>query len=126
VIARQVRARISIRSTQVRFSGGEMTQYSHKSEGSSKQVYVHFCSKCGTTVMLTFERWPEHRAISRGAFDDPNSVSISSHIWTSSAQTGVVLPAAIDCFKSARVTLDGEPRTPDRSSASQLARAGDA
>jgi hypothetical protein len=103
-----------------------MTQYSHKSEGSSKQVYVHFCSKCGTTVMLTFERWPEHRAISRGAFDDPNSVSISSHIWTSSAQTGVVLPAAIDCFKSARVTLDGEPRTPDRSSASQLARAGDA
>ena len=110
----------------VQLNGGELTQYSHKSEGSSKQVYVHFCSKCGTTVTLTFERWPEYRAISRGTFDDPNSVSISSHIWTSSAQTGVVLPAAIDCFKFARATLDGEPRTPERFSAPQLARASDA
>src|SRR5689334_5682845 len=70
----------------VQFSGYTMARYAHPSETSSKQVYVHFCSSCGTTLSLTFERWPGYRALSRGAFDDPDSVSVSAHIWTSSAQ----------------------------------------
>jgi hypothetical protein len=80
----------------VAFSGVPMTTYEHVSKGSGKMVRVEFCSTCGTTLGLTFERWPEFRAISRGTFDDPNWVTIGSHIWTESAQTGVVLPANID------------------------------
>ena len=110
----------------VQFSGEPMTRYSHSSESSSKQVHVHFCPKCGTTITLTFERWPEYRAISRGAFDEPNSVSIDSHIWTSSAQTGVVLPAAIDCFRFARADLAGSPQIPVRLETPQIARMSDA
>jgi len=98
----------------VSFSGAEPSTYEHRSESSSKMVYVHFCARCGSTVSLTFERWPEYRAISRGAFDEPDSVAISSHIWTSSAQSGVVLPADIDCFRHARAALDGTPQKPDR------------
>lgn len=98
----------------VQFTGEPMTRYSHRSEGSSMQVHVHFCPRCGTTLTLTFERWPEYRSISRGALDDPNSVSISSHIWTGSAQTGVVLPAGTDCFSFARADLTGLPQTPAR------------
>lgn len=109
----------------VRFSGEPMAQYSHRSESSSKQVHVHFCPRCGTTLSLTFERWPEYRAISRGAFDDPDSVSIGSHIWTSSAQTGVVLPAGTDCFQFARADLTGEPQPPDRFDVPRMARASD-
>ena len=106
----------------VQFSGAAMAQYSHTSEGSSKQVHVHFCSKCSTALTLTFERWPEYRAISRGSFDDPNSVAIGSHIWVSSAQTGVVLPAETECFQFARASLDGTPQNPVRHAAPQLAR----
>lgn len=106
----------------VQFIGEAPAQFAHRSAGSSKLVYVHFCSKCGSTVSLTFERWPEYRALSRGAFDEPNSVSISSHIWTSSAQTGVVLPADTDCFAFARANLAGEPLPAERFDSARLAR----
>ena len=93
----------------VQFRGEPMARYAHTSEGSGKSVFVHFCPRCGTTVTLTFERWPDARAIARGTLDDPNSVTIASHIWTDSAQTGIVLPAATDCFGAARTSLDGTP-----------------
>ena len=93
---------------------GSLSVYEHRSETSGEAVRVHFCPKCSTTVTLTFERWPEYRAISRGTFDDPNWVEIGSHIWTDSAQTGVVLPAQVDCFKQARANLDGDPIVPTR------------
>lgn len=108
----------------VSLSGIAPSSYAHRSEGSAKQVHVHFCPRCGSTVSLTFERWPEFCGISRGAFDDPNSVSVSSHIWTESAQTGVVLPADTDCFRQARATLDDTPLAPERHAAPVLARSG--
>lgn len=96
----------------VQFTGGPLSTYAHRSESSAKQVHVHFCPRCGTTVTLTFERWPEYRAISRGTLDEPDSVTIGSHIWTSSAQAGGVLPAGVACFAHARASLDGTPETP--------------
>lgn len=93
---------------------GQLSVYEHNSANSGKAVHVHFCPKCGTTVTLTFQRWPEYRAISRGTFDDPNWTRIGSHIWTESAQSGVILPAETDCFRQARATLAGEPLEPTR------------
>jgi hypothetical protein len=96
----------------VTFNETAMSHYEHCSESSGKRVYVHFCPKCGTTVSLTFERWPEYRAISRGSLDEPDRVVIGSHIWTESAQTGVALPQGTDCFLHARMTLSGDPEVP--------------
>ena len=93
---------------------GPLSVHDHRSETSGKIVHVHFCAKCGTTVTLTFERWPEYRAISRDTFDDPDWVEIGSHIWTASAQTGVLLPAQTDCFSLARADLEGAPNVPTR------------
>jgi hypothetical protein len=106
----------------VQFNDGELRQYEHLSEGSKKKVFVHFCPSCGTTVGLTFERWSEVRAISRGCYDDPNAVEITSHIWTESAQTGVVLPAGVECFVSARAQLDGQPEQPTKHGMPVMAR----
>jgi hypothetical protein len=91
----------------VQFNGGELKSYEHVSDGSRQKVFVHFCPTCGTTVSLTFERWPEVRGIARGCYDDPNAVTVSSHIWTRSAQSGTALPAGVDCFAKARATLHG-------------------
>lgn len=91
----------------VAFNAGNLNTYEHTSDGSNQKVYVHFCPNCGTTVSLTFERWPEIRGISRGCYDNPNAVDVSSHIWTSSAQNGTALPEGVDCFTKARSTLDG-------------------
>lgn len=92
----------------VQFNDGKMNCYEHISDGSNKKVFVHFCPNCGTTVSLTFERWPDIRGISRGCYDDPNAVTVSSHIWTRFAQSGTALPEGVDCFVEARSTLDGK------------------
>lgn len=98
----------------VEFKSGKPRKYEHVSDESGKKVYVEFCADCGTTVGLTFERWPELRAISRGCYDNPNAVGIAANIWTRSAQSGVALPSGIDCFIRARTTLDGAPEHPSR------------
>ena len=89
-------------------NAGALSRYEHISDGSKKKVFVHFCPNCGTTVLLTFERWPEIRGISRGCYDDPHAVEVSSHIWTQSAQTGTALPQEVECFAKARAMLEGQ------------------
>lgn len=98
----------------VEFNAGVVRKYEHISDGSGKTVFVEFCPTCGTTIGLTFERWPDLRAVSRGCYDNPNAVDITSNIWTRSAQSGVALPAEIDCFAKARVTLEGQPEHPSK------------
>jgi len=109
-------------SAAVEFNGGEIRRHAHTSDGSGSKVYVEFCPTCGTTLGLSFERWPDLRAISRGCYDDPNAVDITAHIWTRSAQTGVALPAAIDCFSGARVTSEGQPAPSAKHPAPVMAR----
>lgn len=96
----------------VTFTREEPRTFTHRSEGSGKLVFVHFCGECGTAVSLTFERFPDARAVMRGTLDHPNSVRIDAHIYTRSAQIGTVLPADIDCFEEHRLDLEGSPRTP--------------
>lgn len=86
---------------------GLLRTHAHRSETSGMLVRVHFCPGCSTVVMLTFERWPESTAISRGSFDDPDWVEIEAHIWTASARSGVMLPAGTDCYRHGRTRLDG-------------------
>ena len=111
----------------VSFNDGALSQYEHVSESSQKRVFVHFCPNCGTTVSLTFERWPEVRGISLGCYDDPNAIAVSSHIWIESAQSGTALPEGVNCFARARMTLDGQPEQSIRHAAPAMARTqGDA
>ena len=106
------------------FNAGQMGCYEHRSDSSHKKVFVHFCTRCGTTVSLTFERWPDVRAISRGCYDDPDAVTVTSHIWTQSAQSGTALPEGVDCFVKARMTLDGVAEPSTRYPSPVMARAG--
>ena len=106
----------------VHFTGGSLRRYAHTSDTSGQKVYVEFCPECGTTVGLGFERWPDMRAISRGCLDDPDAVEITANIWTRSAQSGVPLPAGIDCFLQARATLDGQAIVPERFDAPVMPR----
>lgn len=107
----------------VQFNDGRMNCYEHVSDGSNQKVFVHFCANCGTTVSLTFERWPDIRGIARGCYDDPNAVTVSSHIWTRSAQSGTALPEGVDCFAQARMTADGKPEPSVRHASPVMAHA---
>jgi hypothetical protein len=106
----------------VAFNNGQMGCYEHISDSSAKKVFVHFCTHCGTTVTLSFERWPDMRAISRGCYDDPDAVEVTSHIWTRSAQTGTALPEGVECFARARMSLDGQAEPSTRHASPVMAR----
>ena len=108
----------------VLFNTEKLSRYEHLSDASNKKVFVHFCPNCGTTVSLTFERWPDIRGISRGCYDDPNAVAVSSHIWTRSAQTGTALPEGVECFAKARMTLDGQAEPSIWHASAVMARMG--
>ena len=110
----------------VQFKDAKTNSYAHLSDSSNKRVWVHFCSNCGTTVSLTFERWPDVRGIARGCYDNPDAVAVSSHIWTRSAQSGTALPDAVECFAKARMTQDGKAEPSVIHTSPVMAKASDA
>lgn len=104
------------RTQDVEFSGIPARRYDHRSDSSHKRVTVNFCGRCGTSVYLDFERFPDILGLCGGTFDDPNWLDHSQgkcrHIFTRSAQEGVVLPAGVDTYKEHAFRLDGTPNQP--------------
>lgn len=90
--------------------------YDHRSDSSDKRVTVNFCGRCGTTVYLDLERFPDIFGLCAGTFDDPNwfdrDAADCRHIFTRSAQDGVVLPPGLNMFEQHAITLDGAPNEP--------------
>ncbi len=83
----------------VEFTGEELTTYEHRSDESNNWLRLHFCKRCGTTVMMTIEKYPGLLLIMGGTLDDPNWIKINMHVWTRSAQHWEVLPQNVDCFE---------------------------
>jgi hypothetical protein len=104
------------RRQDVVFFGTAPKIYHHRSDMSHKRVSVNFCSGCGTTIYLESERFPDVLGLCGGTFDDPNwfdrKSGKCSHIFTRSAQEGVVLPAGLNTFREHALQLDGTPNEP--------------
>ena len=98
------------------FSGSDLKVYTLASDGSGKNVNVHFCSNCGTKLALTFERWPDRIGIYIGTLDDPMSITAtpenSKHIFVSEARSETILPAGFKTFDRHATENDGTPIEP--------------
>jgi hypothetical protein len=99
-----------------RFTQGDPAEFTIPSEGSGKDVHVHFCSRCGTKLALTFERWPNRLGIYIGTLNDPTSISAtpenSKHIFVSEARPGTLLPPDFKTFTRHATENDGTPIEP--------------
>lgn len=95
---------------------GKPKTYTHISEGSGKEVRVHFCDNCGTKLFLTFERFPEIVGVYGGTFDDPNWYDLTSenskHIFLGVAQRGTVIPPHVNTYVEHASKNDGTPIQP--------------
>ena len=93
------------RRKDVALTGAAPKTYDHCSDTSHKRVTINFCERCGTTVYLDLGRFPDILGLCAGTFDDPNwfdrNPSTCRHIFTRSAQDGVVLPAGPEHFQRA-------------------------
>ena len=97
-------------------SKGKPAQFAHVSQGSGKQVFVHFCAACGTKLFLSFERFADAVGLYGGTFDDPNWFEItpenSKQIFLGVAQRGTVIPPGIDTYSEHAFERDGTPIAP--------------
>ena len=104
------------RKEDMSFSGAMLKAFVHRSDSSHKKVTVHFCETCATKIYLDLERFPDIWGVFGGTFDDPNwfdrSAANCRHIFTRSAQHGVVLPSGVATFDAHAVGLDGTPNEP--------------
>lgn len=104
------------RQEQVVLTGALPKTHDHRSDGSQKRVTLNFCGRCGTTLYLDFERFPGFVGVCAGTFDDPNwfdrDPDTCRHIFTRSAQKGVVLPAGVKIYPEHELRLDGTPNKP--------------
>lgn len=95
---------------------GKPKKYTHISEGSGKEIYVHFCDNCGTKLFLTFERYADVVGIYGGTFDDPDWFDLtpenSKHIFIGVAQRGTVIPPHVNTYIEHAIENDGTPKTP--------------
>lgn len=98
------------------FSRGKPFVYTLPSDGSGKDIHVHFCCKCGTKLALTFERWPDRLGIYIGTLDDPAAITPtpenSKHIFVSEARPGTIIPSGFKTFARHAAENDGTPIDP--------------
>ena len=113
-------------SDAVEFNDGEIRTFVHTSDESGRNVQVLFCPLSGTSIGLTFDRWPHLRALSRGCIDEPNQVDVTANIWTRSAQSGIALPSGVNCFATALSNLDGLPNESTKHPSPVMTRSSDA
>jgi len=104
------------RKQDVVFEGVPAKTYEHRSDSSDKRVTLNFCGRCGTTVCLDLERFPDILGLCGGTFDDPDWFERSPgkyrHIFVRSAQRDVMLPAGVDLYEEHAIRLDGTPNQP--------------
>ncbi|RVV98876.1 GFA family protein [Mesobaculum littorinae] len=88
----------------------------HLSQGSGKEVRVHFCGRCGGRTHLTFDAIPGVVGIYAGTFDDPHWFDRSGapHIFADEAPPGTFFPADTDIFPKGLRESDGSPATAQR------------
>jgi hypothetical protein len=104
------------RKQDVVFEGVPTRTYDHRSDSSGKRVTLKFCGRCGTTLCLDLERFPDVLGLCGGTFDDPDWFDRSSgkcrHIFIRSAQRDLVLPAGVHLFEEHAIELDGTRNQP--------------
>ena len=101
----------------------ELTQgspgtYAHVSEGSGKEITLHFCPDCSAPIRYSFERFPGMTGVMAGSFDDPNwfgwTAETAKHIFLSAARPETVIPTGLPAFVQHATTPDGDPLEPLR------------
>lgn len=98
--------------TDVESFGAPLTIFEIPSPAHGRIMRVHFCSTCGTTIGLTFERFPAVQAIFAGTFDDPTWFPVLRHIFVGSAMPDIAFPSNVEVFIGHSIKLDGSPEIP--------------
>lgn len=92
---------------------GVPSVYTHISEGSGKEVYLHFCRDCGSHLFLTFQRFENTMNIFTTSFDTPQDVGFETgtlrYLYLDTAQSGTITPKGFRAYDGHCDPADGSP-----------------
>ena len=105
-------------------TAGVPTVYRHRSEGSGRHLDLHFCSVCGTTLFMTFERFPGLCGVYAGTLDDPAAIEVrpdnAKQVFVASARPEAVLLPGLATFAGPAMDAAGVPLAPRVHDAPQI------
>ena len=81
----------------VSIESGDLASYTARIDGENA-LTRHFCSQCGSAVMITLDRYPGIRSMMGGTLDDTSALRPTFSLWCSSGQPWLELPAQIERF----------------------------
>ncbi len=97
-------------------TGAAPAVYTHVSEGSGLPVHIHFCSRCGTSLFLRPDRFPDCVGVFSGVFDDPNwfdrNPETTEDFFVAEAPRGMMIPAGYNTYTGHAKALDGSDNVP--------------
>ena len=75
---------------------GPFNEYEFHSTETGRVLKMHFCPKCGVSVVGSTSAAPEGLAIHIGTLDDKDRISVRTHIRTSSKHHSIRIPEDVD------------------------------
>jgi hypothetical protein len=96
----------------VELEKGAVSTFDYRSPDHGRVLQVNFCSKCGTHLSLSFERFPTMQGICGGTYDDPTWFKPDRHIFTRSAVPWMAFPHDVSCFERHAIGSDGSLEQP--------------
>ena len=97
-------------------TAGTPTVYRHRSDGSGRHLDLHFCAVCGTTLFMTFERFPGLCGVYAGTLDDPAAIEVrpdnAKQVFVASARPEAVLLPVLATFDGPAMDAAGQPQSP--------------
>ena len=76
---------------------GELKTFEARADDGST-LSRHFCPSCGSSMMVTLDRYPEIRSLMGGTVDDKTRIKPAFCLWCSSGQPWLKLPEGIDLY----------------------------
>lgn len=97
------------------FTSGKPEIFRAVSRGSSKQITISFCQRCGTKLCQSMERFAGVIGIYAGTLDHPDIAAKAAETWrifVDDAPKGTSIPAGVKFWRQHRLASDGTPNDP--------------
>jgi hypothetical protein len=82
----------------INLTSGEISEYTHEAQDGSG-MKREFCTKCGTPLFVTSTRFQDIQMFTVNTLDEPDSITPSFEIWTSSKVTWANIQLNNNSFK---------------------------
>ena len=106
------RPAIAVNKASVEMHGDSIGHYKHVVPDHGRAIFPMFCSKCGTNLGSTLERFPDVQVINIGTLDKPDEVEVTIEMFSDEALSCVAHKPSHTVYPKHRLNDDGSAAIP--------------